>query len=222
MHVIDGDWLATVTDALQVLVGALSGHVSMHRVHDALANVREPRNPVESLLLLGRMSDLLVDIVLGVKPVVRLDALESVLGVWPSIRHHAAPLSALRYALDQQQGGANATGDYQVADSIREVLERRYAERLRLKDIAKELGVSESKASRCFRAVYRATIHQHLLVVRVKHGLGMVTQGAKIEAAAFAVGFRSKKDFYRAVQKVVGCTPAQFRAGGNYEAIAET
>jgi AraC-like DNA-binding protein len=214
MHVIDGDWLATVTDALQVLVGALSGHVSMHRVHEALANVREPRNPVESLLLLGRMSDLLVDIVLGVKPVVRLDALESVIGVWPSIRHHATPLSALRYALDREHG-ASATGEFQVADSIREVLERRYAERLRLKDIAKELGVSESKASRCFRAVYRATIHQHLLVVRVKHGLSMVTQGAKIESAAFAVGFRSKKDFYRAVQKVVGCTPAQFRAGGH-------
>lgn len=214
MHVVDGDWLSTVTDALQVLVGALSGHVSMHRVDDALANVREPRNPVESLLLVGRVSDLLVDIVLGVKPVVRLDALESVLGVWPSIRHHAAPLSALRDALDRQHGDST-TGDYQVADSIREVLERRYAERLRLKDIAKELGVSESKASRCFRAVYRATIHQHLLVVRVKHGLSMVTQGAKIESAAFAVGFRSKKDFYRAVQKVVGCTPAQFRDGSN-------
>jgi AraC-like DNA-binding protein len=212
--VIDREWMAELTDVLQVLVGALSGHVSMGRLHDAFEHVREPRNEVENLLLLGRLSELLVDIVLGLKPVVRLDTLGSVLGVWPSIRHDVAPLAALRCALNQRER-TGATADFRLADLIRDILERRYAQRLRLKDIAKELGVSESKASRCFRAVYGATIHQHLLTVRVKHGLGLVTRGAKIESAAFAVGFRSKKDFYRAVHKVVGCTPAQFRAGGD-------
>jgi methylphosphotriester-DNA--protein-cysteine methyltransferase len=48
--------------------------------------------------------------------------------------------------------------------------------------------------------------------VRVAHGLDLVSTGTKIEAAGLAVGYKSKKDFCRAVQQRVGCTPAQFRA----------
>jgi len=210
MAITDGEWSPTVANLLQVLVGALCGYVPLQRVYDALADMCEPRNQSERYFFLWQMSDLLLDVVLGRKRVLRLDVLERILDAWPSVRHQVAPLSALRRALNRSDK-ALATTESHLADRIHDMLEQRYAERLLLKNIVRELGVSESKASRCFRAIYRSTIHQHLLVIRVKRGLTLVRQGAKIESVALAVGFRSKKDFYRAVQKFAGCTPAQFR-----------
>jgi AraC-like DNA-binding protein len=211
----DGKWVLTVADGLQVLVGALCGLLPMQCVHQVFEDIREPRNPTERLFLLGRVSDLLLDIIVSGKPVLRLDAFDAILAAWPSTRRHIAPLFVLRGALERRH---DATAESDLAGQIRSLLEHRYADRLRARDIAGKLGISESKASRCFHTIYGSTIHQFLLSVRVKHGLRLVRQGDKIEAAAMAVGFRSKKDFYRAVQKLVGCTPGQFRRKGDNDA----
>ncbi|PYR75687.1 MAG: hypothetical protein DMF86_14585 [Acidobacteria bacterium] len=88
----------------------------------------------------------------------------------------------------------------------------RYSERILARDVAKTLGVSESRLNRCFRLAFGSTMHRYLLKLRVRYGLDLIAQGMKIEAAALSVGFRSKKDFYHAVQQLVGCTPAQFRS----------
>jgi AraC-like DNA-binding protein len=211
------DWAAATANALQVLLGALSGCVPMKCAQDALERAPEPHDESERLLFRDLVSELLLEVVQFGKLVVRRDAVESILRAWPSLRRHPQPVAMLRQALAPRHETLS-TPKLLVAEQVHDILERRYADRLLLRDVAEELGVSESKASRCFRIAYGATIHQHLVSVRVRHGLELVVRGAKIEATALAVGFRSKKDFYRAVQQLVGCTPAQFRARGGHDA----
>jgi AraC-like DNA-binding protein len=140
---------------------------------------------------------------------VRREALESAVNAWPLIRRDPQPVAILRHALARQSHPL-LPADLRLA--VRDLLDHRYAEKILARDVAGMLKVSASRMNRCFRMAFGSTIHRHLLKLRVRHGLDLIARGMKIEAAALSVGFRSKKDFCRAVQQLVGCTPAQFRS----------
>ena len=204
-------WRVATANAFQVLIGALSGCVSLEDARHIFEDIPEPLNEYERLLFRSFVGDLLIEVFHFSRAGVHRSTLESILQAWPTIRRHPRPVSILREILTDERR-AVSTAEFALAEGIRELLERRYSERLRLRDIAATVGATESMMNRCFRLAYRSSIHQHLLNVRVRHGLEIITDGVKVEAAALAVGFRSKKDFYRAVRHFVGCTPAQFRS----------
>lgn len=205
------DWAAATVNAFQALVCALTAGLPLDRVRESFDHLPEAGDETERLLFRYLTCELLLEAVAFGKPAARRDLLESILREWPSIRRHPQPVSVLRSVLRSNPEGLSDS-DVALAGRVRELLERRYAERLLLRDIATELRVAVPRVNRCFRLACGSTVHQHLLTIRVRHGLALVREGAKIEAAALAIGFKSKKDFYRAVQRLVGCTPAQFRA----------
>jgi AraC-like DNA-binding protein len=205
------EWVCTVANAFQALVGGLSGSVAAEPIIEPFEQTSEPINEVERLIFRCYVSELLLGALYLGDPVFRRDAVESILSAWPIIRKDLQPVSVLRRALGRKFRSVLAA-DFRLAEQVRDLLNCRFAEKIVARNVADEFKVSESRMNRCFRLAYGCTIHQHLLMVRVRHGLDLISKGTKIEAAGLAVGFKSKKDFYRAVQHTVGCTPAQFRS----------
>jgi AraC-like DNA-binding protein len=98
-----------------------------------------------------------------------------------------------------------------LAEQIGSRIEREYPSRITAHRIAREYQVSRVRLDRTFLRQFGLRFHEYLTAVRVRHGLALVVGGLKIEAAAPAVGYKSKKDFYRAVKLQTGLTPGQVR-----------
>lgn len=204
------EWVRAVAEAFQALADGLATADSAPLV-EPLEHTSEPINDVERLIFRCYVSEMLLGALYRAEPIVRRDAVESILSAWPIIQRDAYPVSVLRRAL-RGKPSATLAHDRHLAEQVRKLLEERYAEKLLSRNLAQELNVSEVQMNRGFRRAYGMTIHRHLRMIRVRRGLDLVSNGIKVEAAGLAVGFRSKKDFYRAVQQLVGCTPAQFRS----------
>ncbi len=204
------EWVRTVGDAFQALADGLAT-ADTAPLGEPLEHTSEPINDVERLIFRCYVSEMLLGALYRGEPIVRRDAVESILSAWPRIQRDAYPVSVLRRALSGNPR-AMLAHDQHLAEQVRKRLEERYAEKILSRNLAQELHVSEVQMNRSFRRAFGMTIHRHLRMIRVRHGLDLVSTGIKIEAAGLAVGFRSKKDFYRAVQQLVGCTPAQFRS----------
>lgn len=107
--------------------------------------------------------------------------------------------------------GNQALSRQTVIDDARRMIDTRYSEKLTVRSLAAHLCTPASPLSKAFRRRFGVTIHSYLTQVRVAHGLNLIRTGSKVEAAALVVGYRSRKDFYAAVSKSTGLTPAQFR-----------
>jgi AraC-like DNA-binding protein len=99
----------------------------------------------------------------------------------------------------------------QLAEEIGSRLEQEYASKMTLDAMAREYRVSRLHLDRTFHHRFGIHFHEYLRAIRVERGLDLVREGMKIEAAAPAVGYKSKKNFYRAVRQVTGLTPGQVR-----------
>jgi AraC-like DNA-binding protein len=93
-----------------------------------------------------------------------------------------------------------------VAGLIRKDFQRAWS----LDVLAKEFHVTSSHLRRTFQREFGVSIHDFQRTRRVMQALPEVSEG-KIDAIALEVGYKSKKDFYRAFQQVTGVTPAVFR-----------
>jgi len=204
-------WLCATANAFQSLLGRLSDATSAEELRATLDHLSEPVTEVERLIFRSFVSELLLDGCYLGGAMVRREILESALNAWPLIRRDPRPVAVLRRSLACERHLLRPP-ELQLAEQVHDLLDQCYSERILARDVAKTLGVSESRLNRCFRLAFGSTIHRYLLKLRVRHGLDLIAQGMKIEAAALSVGFRSKKDFYHAVQQLVGCTPAQFRS----------
>lgn len=76
--------------------------------------------------------------------------------------------------------------------------------------LSKHYGVTTAQLRRRFAQAFGISLRDYRERVRIIKALGQV-QHAKIEAIAHAVGYRSRKNFYRAFLEHVGTTPAQCR-----------
>jgi AraC-like DNA-binding protein len=79
----------------------------------------------------------------------------------------------------------------------------RFAEPCRLDMLARRCHATPSRLREEFRAEYGMSIREYQQVLRMMRGLDRMAF-EKVEAVAYAVGYRSKKNFYRAFQKVTG------------------
>jgi AraC-like DNA-binding protein len=78
--------------------------------------------------------------------------------------------------------------------------------------IARALGVTRRHLSTEFRARYGVGPLNYLHLARISKVLLALDDSIKIEALALEVGYRSKKDFYRAFRVWTGMTPTALRA----------
>lgn len=97
-----------------------------------------------------------------------------------------------------------------VAARVAGLIRRDYQHPWSLDSLADQFHVTVSQLRRAFQREFGVSIHDYQRSRRVIEALSHVSEG-KIDAIALEVGYKSKKDFYRAFQAVTGVTPMAFR-----------
>jgi AraC-like DNA-binding protein len=90
-------------------------------------------------------------------------------------------------------------------------IDRHYAERIDLHNIANEAYFSKFHFIRLFKSTYRQTPHHYLRQVRIDKAKGLLTQGVSVAEACYAVGFESVTSFAGLFKQLVGATPTEFQ-----------
>ena len=79
-------------------------------------------------------------------------------------------------------------------------------------------GSSRRHLTTCFERDVGQTVHGYLTAVRVRQASLLVLSGEKIEAVSLLVGYRSKKNFYRAFKAHTGMSPVEYRGSVRHQA----
>jgi AraC-like DNA-binding protein len=94
-------------------------------------------------------------------------------------------------------------------------VERRFAERLTVRQLAHLAHMSESSLTRMFRRVTGRSPLDHVIRVRIARSQELLLRGdMRITETAFQCGFNDSNYFSRQFKKVTGMTPRAFRARG--------
>ncbi len=190
---ISGEWLYEAARASQrIMCDIRSGAHDSQRAVDAIADLPEPRTRLEQLVFQG----LCFDIVLGCvdqgaassRKALTRDVLQRILKT--STRPSALRDSPARRAIDW--------------------IRRHFAQPLEVTAIARKIGCDASALRRLVRQEFGLSMRQLHIRIRVLEALKMFVAGnRKISAVARAVGYRSEKNFYRAMRGVTGWTPSK-------------
>jgi AraC-like DNA-binding protein len=129
-------------------------------------------------------------------------------GDWPTL---AARLESLRIVSSLSSSVSGRTKQY---------LDSNYRTPCRLIDVGRSVGASTRLVTKEFSASYGRTIHQYLIVVRLKAALDMLaSSNEKVTSIATAVGFGNVSVMYRHFGALCGACPGVFR-GSRPEASA--
>jgi AraC-like DNA-binding protein len=95
----------------------------------------------------------------------------------------------------------------------RELLHARFAESLRLADIASAIGVEPDRLARAFRRVYGEPLATYVRRLRVNAAAELLLAGPDMPISAIAaeVGFADQSHLTRSFLKTLGTTPARYR-----------
>jgi AraC-like DNA-binding protein len=96
------------------------------------------------------------------------------------------------------------------ATTIQRLIIDKLDQHLLIRELAKEVGASESRIKKIFRSVYRMSIHQYRIFVRLKQAIRLINEGMSVKEAAAATGWRPA-DLIKAYYKVYGTTPGTIR-----------
>jgi methylphosphotriester-DNA--protein-cysteine methyltransferase len=206
------EWLARVTGAFQKLVLLARGaQTDPKQLEEQLARIPAPRNRFEALVIRYFVDDCLMAI-LGDSRVTQSPAiLKQFTNILLAVHRDPNPLEELAKALG---GPAKIDANALLANTISSKLEQDIGRRITARTMAVEYGIGRTQLDRLFRERFGVGFHRYLTSMRVKRGLDLVMSGMKVEAAAVCVGYRSKKDFYRAVREETGSTPGKLRRSG--------
>ena len=110
------------------------------------------------------------------------------------------------------------TAAAQQTERIKEALEyieRRYAEPIRLRDLAATASMSEAYFCRFFKRITAATPVEYINLYRVRQAAILLrSTDRKIMDIAFEVGFRNMSYFNTVFRQRFGCTPLEYRRRG--------
>lgn len=112
---------------------------------------------------------------------------------------------------------------HQVHEVTR-IIKERFQEPLRLRDLARHLGLSQERLSRLFRASLGVTFSEYLNQVRLDHCKTLLETGnAPIIEVAMESGFQSISQFNRRFRAAEKISPSQYREARQWmETAAET
>ena len=97
-------------------------------------------------------------------------------------------------------------------EKIERFVERGFKKQLYLADVAKHLGLSESRMTQIVRSHFGKTFPELLAERRVDHAKRLLAESfLKTETVAEECGFHDPAYFFRVFRAVTGTTPAQFR-----------
>ena len=93
----------------------------------------------------------------------------------------------------------------------RDAIHARYAEPLRLGQLAREAALSPFHFLRIFRSAFGETPHQYLTRVRIEAAKRLLLADAPVTDVCFEVGFQSLGSFSALFARRVGAPPSAFR-----------
>ncbi|WP_160720516.1 AraC family transcriptional regulator [Bacillus sp. USDA818B3_A] len=99
-----------------------------------------------------------------------------------------------------------------VADLIKRYIEDHFMEQFSIEDLAKNVGLSVSRASHLFKETYGITIIQSAINMRLKNAIDrMRYTPMTLEVIAESCGFGSYSYFHKAFKKRFGISPKEYR-----------
>ena len=127
---------------------------------------------------------------------------------------HLILVDILRELDGQHDPGEDRQGSLvRYEDIIDDFFSLRYAEDLRIGDLAQQLGVTSRHLSRIMQQSYGCTFRQRLLEIRLYYAREYLsTTQLPISQIAIRCGFTAENAFSAAFRKSMGCTPSQFRS----------
>lgn len=100
---------------------------------------------------------------------------------------------------------------YKQLKQAKEFIDRNFAERIDLDDIAGEAFLSKFHFIRLFKSVYHQTPHQYLTTVRIEKAKELLQNNATVAEACFSVGFDSISSFKGLFKRYTSLTPACYQ-----------
>lgn len=116
-----------------------------------------------------------------------------------------------------QQGHGSAwaaasQSEVRQLDSVRWMLAKNLSTPMRISDIARAIGMSESKLKRSFKSRFGATVFDYGLECRMRHALEFLRcKHMSVGQVAYAVGYRHQTSFTTAFQDFFGFLPSEAR-----------
>jgi AraC-like DNA-binding protein len=96
----------------------------------------------------------------------------------------------------------------------RDYLEAHFSENVSLALLSRVAGLSSFHLNRAFRIAYGLPPHAFQTQLRITRARKLLREGWSPSAAASEAGFADQSHLHRHFKRVVGVTPAVFRAGG--------
>jgi len=104
------------------------------------------------------------------------------------------------------------TPDAPLARRLRALLDDRVLEAFTISDAAAVLGAHPSHLTRSFTRAYGMPPHRYLISRRVDHARRLLVDGWPVADAAASAGFHDQAHLTRHFRRILGTTPARFRA----------
>lgn len=102
---------------------------------------------------------------------------------------------------------AHARIDY----CVRRYIDHHFRSPLSVELLAVKFGLEKRTLQRSFLANAGVSVKEYHVRVRVAHALTLLKKGDKVEAVALEVGWKSKKDLYHAMARLLGLSPGAIR-----------
>jgi AraC family transcriptional regulator len=101
------------------------------------------------------------------------------------------------------------------------ILQKRFRERFRLEDIARELYVSPFHLCRLFKEETGVAMHRYVNQLRLRASLEPLTEGADLTDLALSLGFSGHSHFTTCFHKEFGVSPSQVRRQASTALLAD-
>ena len=100
-----------------------------------------------------------------------------------------------------------------TVDQAAAILRRAFDGDLDLAALPRELGCGRTRLLRDFRTAFGASMREYWTRVRLRHAAQALREpGSKVDAVAHSVGYRSPKNFNRALMVATALTPSDIRS----------
>jgi AraC-like DNA-binding protein len=101
------------------------------------------------------------------------------------------------------------------------ILQKRFRERFRLEDVARELYVSPFHLCRLFKEETGIPMHRYVNRLRLRESLEQLTDGAPLTELALSLGFAGHSHFTTAFRKEFGVAPSAVRRQASAALLTE-
>lgn len=101
--------------------------------------------------------------------------------------------------------------DIEKLFSIRRLLSTEYSSHHKIEDLARDVGMSESKLHKLFKDVFGSTLYQYALTVKIEEAKRMIeSKKYSISEVGYKIGYSNLSHFSAAFKKQIGLNPKQY------------